>query len=163
MKICHLLHRANHMNEDDFIKELFHQLLKREATGVDVTSHVALLESGVSRINVIIGILNSDEAVRLYSQPAEISEKESSPTVADKLMDLLALSYEDLVHHAYIEMLNRNPDSDGFKAFLALLYNGSPPICVISQILGSDEFRRLLESDRYYFTREILVRFLNHL
>jgi hypothetical protein len=146
------------MKNDDFIRALFRQLLNREADEPDVTDYVVLMSSGVERIDVIIGIMNTSEAKQIYFQPTSLA-KERLPTVADKLQLLMAMNHEDMVHHFYVELLCRHPDPYGFNVFIELLKTGSSPLSLVNLFLKSKEWKQLIESDRYYFTRKILADF----
>ncbi|WP_274649486.1 DUF4214 domain-containing protein [Paenibacillus humicola] len=161
MKVIQLLHQANQLNDEPFVCSLYAQLLNRAADKSEIAAQAAYLRSGMPRTELIIGILNSDEAIQIYAAPSFSEERQ--PTVADKMSRLLAMNHEDMVHNFYTELLCRYPDAHGYPAFLRLLNEGHSPLSLVNLILRSDEWNVLFHADRYYFARKILAEFYSRL
>lgn len=50
----------------DFVVECYRELLDREPGHEELQHHVNLLWSGLSKLELVLGIMQSEEALRLY-------------------------------------------------------------------------------------------------
>ncbi|WP_274649476.1 DUF4214 domain-containing protein [Paenibacillus humicola] len=162
MRIAQLLHRAYQYNPDDFVKEMFKTALNREASAQDVQDHLQLMASGVTKNDVIIGILNSAEASMIMQGPLSLPP-DAQETVIGKLQRLMALPPDHYVHHLYVEVLCRAPDQEGFEGHVMRLQQGESKIVLLTNFLQSDEWLELIQSDRNFIARKILHHFLSTL
>lgn len=66
-KFKQLLQRDGH----DFVAECYRELLNREPDPGGLQHHLHLLQSGVPKVSILLGIMKSGEAIHLYHQPPE--------------------------------------------------------------------------------------------
>jgi len=65
MRICRIIQHLLQLEGRDFVTEAYREFLKREPDpGAEY--HVQLLAHGTPKIQVLIGIIQSEEAVLLY-------------------------------------------------------------------------------------------------
>lgn len=156
MRIVQLLHHAYHLNDRDFIKELYRQLLNREADDQEVDHYSGVLSTGYSKRDLIIHFFNSDEAMTLFNK----RWSGQSDTVAGKLQYMLILNPDTFVTFLYLEMLCRYGEPEGYENHLKSLNEGGSPFDVIQSFLASDEWLHLLESDTSIITERMRSCFL---
>jgi hypothetical protein len=162
MRVAQLLHRAYQYNPNDFVKEIFKQLLHREASNQDLSDHLNLMASGLTKNDITIGIINSPEASRLLQQPPSLPHN-TLETVTNKLQTLMTLPPDHFVHHLYVDLLCRVPDQGGFEGHLKRLHQGESRQSVLTSFLQSGEWHEIIHSDRNFIARKILNHFLSTL
>lgn len=151
MRIAQLLHHAYHQEHSEFIKAVHQQLLKREPEEREVTHYLNSLEVGLSKNEIIVELLTSEEASLLYRrQPGGLSE-----TVADKLQGIMKMDQRMIVVLLYAEVLCRCVDGDGYESHLNSLKQGTTPIELIRVFLSCEEWLQLLQSDNSLLERRM--------
>ena len=159
MRIAHLLHHACQKEDKRFVRDLYRQLLNREPSEDEIRTHVGALRSGVSRTDLMIRFILSEEAKDVYfSQPPD-----DAPTAANKLKRIVSLKPEQLVHELYVELLCRDPDPEGYEAHVNSLRQGTHPLNVVQSFMTSREWSELMRANRNSIARKILFHLLSKL
>jgi hypothetical protein len=159
MRIAHLLHHACQKEDKRFVRDLYRQLLNREPTEEEMEPHVTALKSGVSRTDLMIRFILSEEAKNVYfGQPPD-----DAPTVANKLKRIVSLEPERLVHELYVELLCRDPDPEGYEDHVNSLRQGAHPLDIVQSFMTSPEWSDLMRADRNSIARKILFHLLSKL
>jgi len=124
-------------NDEDFVLAAYRLLLGRSPDAAGMTGMLTALRNGTSRADSLLAMVRSDEFLSRMA-----SFRTPSPAqIASRLDDVT------FVESAYRELLNREPDADGFKGAMGRLANGGARHDLLHEIVGSDEFEnRLLVS-----------------
>jgi hypothetical protein len=157
MRICQLLLQT--YRKEDFVKEIFRQMVHWEPDEQTVAHYEECLNSGVSKNEIMIQILNIPEANNLYSLPPPEAEEERR-TVAQRLQYLMNTYDEDFVGGIYREILYRDVEPHSFGLQIDALRQGVPRISLVSGFLASEEWYILL-ARRHVFSARILAHFLS--
>lgn len=144
VKIALALYKACQKRDNEFVSEIYRELLNRESSQHEHFHYVPLLSSGTPLLNIISEILHTQEALERYTHPQGTDGHNSS--IADKLHTLFSLPPGDYVEQVYKELLLRTADEAGYSGHLNLLENRLPRMDVFTGILLSEEFRSLLHS-----------------
>lgn len=160
MRIAQIVHRAYQQNQDVFVNEMFKQLLHREASEQDVHEHLLLMASGVTRNQIIIGILNGIEADLLLQQQPDLPLY-AVQTTAGRLQYFMAMPSDQFVHHLYAEFLCRAMDEGEFNSQMMHLEQGESRLAMITSFIVSEEWLELMHSDINHIARKILHHFLS--
>lgn len=70
MNICHILHRIYQREGQEFVAELYRELLNREPNHGELLLHVNMLSTGHSKISIVSQILSSQEAHDILISPS---------------------------------------------------------------------------------------------
>lgn len=143
MNILQLVYLACSKPDEAFIQSLFRYILHREADPGSLHAHMGLLAAGMTRIEMLSGLIQGVEARAIYYGPPVLHEM---PTIANKLRHLLTLPPAHIVHHYYVELLARMPDPGGFQGHLQRLQHGYDPVALAADFMASEEFRQLVHA-----------------
>lgn len=144
LKLVHMLHELHRLEGETFVVELYRQVLGREAEAAAIHHYVRMLQSGTTKISVIINIIRSREARQLYALPYSSSFSSGAMRICDRIRLLMNIGDHDFVEHLYLEMLNRAAEEQGVQHYLLLLQTGMPRYMIISGVMESEEFKHLL-------------------
>lgn len=109
-------------DNEEFIKNLYLGLLKREADENGLRNHLNLLQSGENTKVEIISLLRESEEGRIANvdlAPLPFEVKECYYYV-----DFTQYDDEEFVRNVYIGILKREADNDGLNYYLELLKSG---------------------------------------
>lgn len=137
--IIHLLNQTFLKDGQEFVAELYRQLLIREPD--EAYLHFAdRLTSGATKIEILLTILQSDEAMQLYLRPVlPPAEPRSTTAIAGRLQSLLAMDDEGFIQSLYRELLDREPEAAGRRYFMDLLAQGQSRFSLFLHVLNSEE------------------------
>ncbi|WP_248930817.1 DUF4214 domain-containing protein [Paenibacillus hamazuiensis] len=155
-----IMHKMHQKNGADFVTELFRQLLDREPDEGGLNYYMYLLQSGMSKHQMMIDIMQSHEAFLLYHRPAG-PVTDPFHTAARKLRYVLTLPPEEFVEAMFAELLCRKPDFSGCGSFLQLLRQGITPFQAWMEVMRSEEFSMLLGTNRTNFARVVIQHYLS--
>lgn len=157
MRIAPLLHTAYNRKGSDFVVEMYNQLLNREPDEEEIIGRVSELEGGVSKYEMMAGVMISAEAKELYEQLPDGNVE----SAADKIQYMLQTNdAETFLNMLYAEVLCRFAEDEEYTSHLCALEQGADPIGIVYAFLLSDEFWMLLESDRSCIDRRMLLIFM---
>lgn len=152
----------------DFVDAFYRRLLGREADDAGLAHHVALLGSGVSKVDILRAIVKTDEFARysttvqvegltLLDAPAKPAKRKKAAQAAAspapppqpiasgkpivQIGDMLALDNEAFVRSFYEKLLGRPADPAGLNHHVALLEGGETKVGMLRAILKSGEYR----------------------
>jgi GT2 family glycosyltransferase len=144
MSIVQRLRKILQKDDEEFISELYKELLNREPDMEGfVHFYVNLLSSGTPKTEVIKEILSSEEAHALLASP---QFPDIPRTVMQRLQKIFQKEGHEFVAALYRELLNREPDINGLSDYVTCLLEGAPKMAIVEGILFSEEARMLLTS-----------------
>ncbi|MBD2860879.1 DUF4214 domain-containing protein [Paenibacillus oceani] len=156
MSITRKLHKIVCLDEQPFLAELYRSLLNREPDEPGLANHARALRQGVSKHQLLVSFLISDEALSLYEQPPPANKDDHSAMVYRELQRLFNRRADSFVSHLYRDVLCREPDRDSYNSYLESLAKGRRKSSVFKRFVTSAEFESLIRMDKYTFTRHVL-------
>lgn len=156
MTIAAKLHKIVHLEDRAFVSELYRSLLEREADEEGMTQYVRELAKGTPKHRIVIQMLQTDEALGLYSHSSLAGKSESGGKVPGALRRIFAMKHEPFVHSLYRELLCREPDQPAYSGYVDALNRGRSKCSVFARFVSSSEFESLLALDKYAFTKRAL-------
>jgi GT2 family glycosyltransferase/glycosyltransferase involved in cell wall biosynthesis len=145
MNICHILRRIYQREGQEFVAELYRELLNREPNHGELLLHVNMLSTGHSKISIVSQILSSQEAHDILISPSP-----PLPTGAEKIIHILYRALrtggQEFVAEMYRQLLGRNPDAGGLRLHRNLVASNISKIDIVKYILSSQEANSLLTS-----------------
>ncbi|MFE5320249.1 DUF4214 domain-containing protein [Paenibacillus sp. NPDC056579] len=125
-RIIEILYPIFHLGNEDFIWEVYRQLLKREPDAAGYYTHLSSLAASMSKAEVVASIIQSEEAEHLYQQPVP-PEQAGSPDrilIADHMQRLYGYNEFHFIYALYYELLGRKPDLPGLDSHIYHLNRG---------------------------------------
>jgi hypothetical protein len=147
--IIHKISDLFQLDNEEFIWEAYKQALLREPEKTGFQDHLQQLQAGKLKLNILDGILQSEEAQRLYAKPVIDTDPSNEFSLAKLLHNLYHANGLELIQTLYREFLNRNSDFEGLRHNLHLLNTGTSCTSLISGFLLSRECRKLLRDIKY--------------
>lgn len=146
MRAMERLRQAYLQERQPFVAACYRELLAREPDPQGMEHHLRLLAAGTPKVAIMTGLLQSEEAARLYrSGPAPGSGKRRRST-ADILRSVFAGSDERCVRGLYEELLCRSPDYPSFGHHVRHLKQGAARTEIAASLLRSAEAAELLKA-----------------
>lgn len=131
------------LDGSEFVNELYKEFLNREPDEEGFHKHVHALTNGVPKLELIHHFLESPEATHLFHQSVQ-SHEQAQETIANILRRLFQLESRTFVTELYREILFREPDPEGLRAWVDASRSVESRKNVVSNILFSVESRKLL-------------------
>ncbi|PES65558.1 glycosyl transferase [Bacillus cereus] len=148
--IIELLHQIWTLNHEDFVWELYRQILHREPDEKGFFHFFTALTKGVAKKQILIAILTSREAIGLYSQKVPPSlPPNASKTISSLIHSFFLSNALHFIHALYNEFLARNPIKTEVQQLSACLKTKQSRIEIIKKILKTNEFQQILTDDNF--------------
>ncbi|MBJ8055334.1 DUF4214 domain-containing protein [Bacillus cereus] len=148
--IIELLHPIWTLNHEDFVWELYRQILHREPDEKGFFHFFTALAKGVAKKQILIAILTSREAIGLYSQKVPPSlPPNASKTISSLTHSFFLSNALHFIHALYNEFLARNPIKTEVQQLSACLKTKQSRIEIIKKILKTNEFQQILTDDNF--------------
>ncbi|PEA56124.1 glycosyl transferase [Bacillus pseudomycoides] len=143
--IIKLLHQIWTLNHEDFVWELYRQILHREPDEKGFFHFFTALAKGVAKKQILIAILTSREAIGLYSQKVPPSlPPNASKTISSLIHSFFLSNALHFIHALYNEFLARNPIKTEVQQLSVCLKTKQSRIKIIKKILTTNEFQKIL-------------------
>lgn len=143
-RLIHFIQAIWRQDGQQFIAELFRQLLNREPGAIEYQHYMRLLTSRQTKLSIIEQIMCSEEAEQNYLRPPTSFIPTEATTAASLIRRFYAAEPFFFVHSLYDELLCRNPDSLGLQGHLKGLMAKHSKKLMLRQFLNSIEFQHLL-------------------
>ncbi|MGG4146082.1 DUF4214 domain-containing protein [Paenibacillus algorifonticola] len=140
--IVELLRRVFRLGDDDFIWELYRQVLQREPDSEGFNGHRSHLAHGTPRAVIAAALLQSAEAEAIFSR---VPSGETN-TTAHLIQHLFPAADLDFIHGIHVQMLNRAPDSNKVGRYTTALKQGLLRRAWIASLVMSEEFGLLIKT-----------------
>jgi glycosyltransferase involved in cell wall biosynthesis len=114
------------LNNEQFLHQLYKELLNREPDQYGFEQHLRNLSRGVKKITIISNFLLSEEAKSIYTNPK--TNDFHHHTILNKLAKILKLNNKNFIFKVYEELLNREPSAFDLELNLYKLNNGTSKI-----------------------------------
>ena len=140
-----LAHALQGMDDTAFVSRAYVALLGRPADPAGMADFLGRLKAGVPRMQVLADIGGSEEARQFAARRrGEAPSADASSGVArvNSVADLLAREGGDFVRHAYLAILQREPDPSGLRDYTARLASGASKQQVLAELRGGPEGRQ---------------------
>lgn len=145
-----------------FVECAYLALLKRQPDPGGLNYYIGRLQAGVTKLQILAQIMASREArefgveipglrkairkqnmisLPLVGRVLQIFIGADTSDAVSTLNELLKRHNNEFVEYAYLTLLKRAPDPEGYKFYLALLRAGVPKIQILGQLLYSSEAR----------------------
>ncbi|WP_051957394.1 DUF4214 domain-containing protein [Bacillus sp. UNC322MFChir4.1] len=143
--IIELLRQIWALNHEDFVWELYRQILHREPDEKGFFHFYTTLAKGVAKKQILVAILTSREAIGLYSQKAPPSPPpNASKTISSFIHSFFLSNALHFIHALYNEFLARNPIKTEVQQLSVCLKTKQSRIEIIKKILTTNEFQKVL-------------------
>ncbi|GMK43312.1 hypothetical protein PghCCS26_04390 [Paenibacillus glycanilyticus] len=139
-RIIDWYHTIFKLNSEDFVWEMYRQILQREPDPTGFYLNKNNIDAGKPRTAVVASLIQSDEAGEILSRKPSGQRN----TTAFKLQSLFALWELEFLHGIYIQLLGRLPDEASVKRAAESMRQGVSRQTFIAQILLSAEMQGLL-------------------
>jgi len=148
-KVTEILYQVLQLEDEDFIWELYRQLLHREPDQQGFNYFVNQVLKGTDKISIMGDIMQSPEAKILYSQNLNNPSGDNFQTFTKIVSKLLYFNDLDFIEAVYKEFLCRKPQKKEISLFLPIikkLKKENHKVSFIINIMSSDEHKQLLTS-----------------
>ena len=127
-------------DDDRFVDNAFKIVLGRSSEPKASAFYLNRLLSGITKMQILNEISESDEAAAYAKRPYHFSGQELMPVQAAKSVDELLSHFDrDFVHVAYQTILGRGADAEGLMHYTVRLRLGAPKIKLLSEMITSQE------------------------
>jgi glycosyltransferase involved in cell wall biosynthesis len=147
--IIHIISDILQLDKEEFIWEAYKQILLREPEELGFQSHLQQLHAGMPKLHIMDGLLQSEEAQRMYEKLVLPAGSYIDYALGRLLHSLYQVNGFELIQTLYREFLCRNSDFEGLHHYLHLLDTGMPYRSVISGFLLSEECQRIVRAIQY--------------
>lgn len=128
------------IDDQSFVESAYVTLLGRRPDAHGRSYYCDRLKSGISRATVLNELRTSPEGLLMgTSEDTAGSPFQTSDMPATTFAELVIRSDKSFVRCAYLTLLNREPDNDGFSFYLKRLRNGDSKIHILADIRSSEE------------------------
>lgn len=129
------------LTDDAFIARLFQFGYERAPTAAEASSYLALLQSGSTRADVLVDII---EALRGTVAAGDQTAQQhfNSATTVYQAGQLPGLSFQEQVAAVYLGVAERGVDASGLDTWSKQLAAGTSYSTLIGKLVGSAEFQR---------------------
>lgn len=103
-----ILNKMLRLQNEQYVVELYKQLLDREPDNEGLRHYVNLLSSGVTKIKIFEMILESKEAMEIYQQPLGPILRNNN-SIAHTVRKLFTFNKEQFIINTYMQLLSRKP------------------------------------------------------
>ncbi|MCY9512577.1 DUF4214 domain-containing protein [Paenibacillus apiarius] len=155
-RVIHFIHALLKLEGLDFIRELYRQFLHREPSAMEYQHYMRLLAMHQTKQTLIVHVMCSEEAERLYHQPPSgfIHLHDENETAASILRRFYPSEPFFFVHSLYNELLCRNPDTQGMQGHLHSLLAGMPKKNLLHAFFISAECQTFLSLPQIPFIND---------
>lgn len=138
-----ILHAVFRLEPEDFVWQLYEQILHREPSRMELKHFRDQLNQGTPRMNIAASLMKSDEGQQVISH-APSPDFVRLPTVANMIQSFMHVKNRHFVDAVYNQLLSRFPDPAGISSNMQLLAEGMPRGAIVTGILASEECRKLM-------------------
>ncbi len=143
-RVIHFIHAMLRLEGLDFIREVYRQFLHRVPSEVEYQHYMKLLAMRQTKQTLMVHVMCSEEAERLYHQPPAGFIHLHDETAASILRRFYPSEPFFFVHSLYNELLCRNPDTQGMQGHLHSLLAGMQKKNLLHGFFTSAECQQLL-------------------
>lgn len=163
MTVVQLLNNLYRKEGEEFVAKLFTEMLNREADPEAMRIFLHALTTGTGKTELIVGLLQCQEAAALYRQTAQIAYYGDAPTVASKIQNLYSLPVQDFVVTSFSEFLCRTLKDSEIDAMAAALYGGMPRVSFLANLINSPDFALLMQCEQAALAKLVLHHIVTQL
>ncbi|MFX3635404.1 MAG: DUF4214 domain-containing protein [Candidatus Pristimantibacillus sp.] len=131
------------LGNEDFIWEMYRQILQREPDSQGFIAHRKELEAGTPKAAIASSIIQSSEAETVFGR----GQSGESNTAAHIIQSIYPAAGLDFIHALHMHLLNREPDGDKIDSYVGDLRQGLPRRVWIARLLLSEEIQNLLHNE----------------
>jgi len=139
--VVHFLSKVLQLDGNDFVWELYRQILEREPEKDSLQALATQASSSRKKFAIILKMMQSKEAKKLY---ANNQLKNNEQTVLKFIRECLCTQNEDFILKIYEHFLLRKPRQEEWNDQIQRLQQGISRIKIIFRLIYSEEFRKLL-------------------
>ena len=143
-RVIHFIHAMLRLEGLDFIREVYRQFLHRVPSEVEYQHYMKLLAMRQTKQTLMLHVMCSEEAERLYHQPPAGFIHLHDETAASILRHFYPSDPIFFIHSLYNEFLLRNPDPDGMNGYLHAILSGMERKNLLHGFFTSQECQALL-------------------
>ncbi|MDK8181199.1 DUF4214 domain-containing protein [Paenibacillus sp. UMB4589-SE434] len=156
LKLVQMLHQLFQLEREEFVAELYRQVLGREAEIAARLQYAAMLSAGTSKMAIVVSLFRSREARQLYTKQPVHSLNRERTSIYHSIWALLDLDDSSFIRQMYSELLDREAEEDEILHYVQQLHKHAYKYLVLVNVMSSAESRHILEErDRYL--REKLI------
>lgn len=144
MRIAHRLHGIAQTGGASFVTSLHQQTLHRDPSPEEMRRCLDQLAAGVSKPVIIAEVMTSPDAERTYQDVPLARMDRATRTIANRMQQIAHGPELAYVYAAYMELLNRIPNTQEVDAKLAELRQGLPRLRMAETLLRSPEAQALM-------------------
>ncbi|CAM3138249.1 DUF4214 domain-containing protein [Paenibacillus lupini] len=141
-RIIEWFHFIFRLDNEDFIWEMYRQILQREPDANGFYDHKQRLESGMPRVSMAASLVQSSEAEQIFMrQPS--GDRNTAAFIIQSLYPAHTLDY---IHGIYAQLLYREPDAARVNYELMAVNQGMPRHGLLARLLVTEEVQSLLRA-----------------
>ncbi|SFE15258.1 Glycosyltransferase involved in cell wall bisynthesis [Paenibacillus algorifonticola] len=138
--IIELFRRVFRLGNEDFVWEMYRQVLQREPDGEGFIGNRSHLEAGTPKAVIAAALIQSAEAEAVFTRVPT----GDNTTVAQMIQGLYPAADLDFIHGVHVQLLYREPDSDKVEMYNTGLQTGLLRRSWIASLILSEEFGQLI-------------------
>ncbi|GGG83332.1 DUF4214 domain-containing protein [Paenibacillus radicis (ex Gao et al. 2016)] len=128
------------LDHDEFLWELYRQILQREPDAAGFQDHKQRLEDGTAKVWIAASLIQSQEAESVFDR----GPSGEANTAAHVFQNLFPAAELDFIHAAHVHLLQREPEAERVASYAGALRQGLQRRIWIARLLLSDEAQSLL-------------------
>ncbi|GLX71218.1 hypothetical protein MU1_55670 [Paenibacillus glycanilyticus] len=137
------LHFIFKLDNEDFLWELYRQLLQREPDPFGFYDFKGKLDTGaMSRAQAVASILQSGEAELVFTRKPS-GDRNTSAYILQSLYPAHTLDY---IHGIYVQLLGREPDESNVNHDVMAVHYGVSKSGLVARLIMSEEAQNLLRA-----------------
>jgi|GEM_PF-1164592 Glycosyltransferase len=123
------------LNSEDFVWEMFRQILQREPDSAGFYTMKNNIDTGMSKAEAVASLIRSEEAENVFRR----KPSGDSNTAAYVLQSLLTIHELDFIHGIYMHLLYKLPDAERINRNIGSLRQGASRQALIAELVMSED------------------------
>ncbi|MUT68735.1 DUF4214 domain-containing protein [Paenibacillus sp. NEAU-GSW1] len=141
-RIIEWFREAFKLGNEDFLWEIYRQILQREPDAAGFRTNKHLLDTGTGKAQIASSMMQSEEAGNVFGR----KPSGDANTAAYIFQSIIPATEIDFIHAAHLHLVNRPPDAARMASHSGALQNGVPRHIWAARLLMTEEVQQLLSA-----------------